>query len=214
MITLFGMPQSRSFRVLWALEEANIDYEYQVVNLGQTSQNGTQTEKYKTMNFQGKVPCLVHGQTVINESAAILNYIGQLKSDKNLIPQTLKDRAYYDELCFFVLSDLEQALWTITKHQKLIPKQLQIPEIRKVAEWEFSRSVSALDNYIKDNQFSVGNNFTMADILIAHTLRWAAAYQFDMPQNLTRYMDRMFARSSYKAALQKELNKSYITKSF
>ncbi len=204
MITLYGAAQTRSFRVLWALEEANLNYDYRQVEIGHKSEKGTQAENYRQLNFQGKVPCIIHDGIVMNESAAIINYIAQLKPEINLIPKDLKIRAYYDELCFFIMSDFEQALWTVTKHQKLIPKDLQVPDIRKVADWEFARSVSALQNYISNKEFAVGDNFTMADILISHTLRWAVAYQFEIPQNLNKYMNKMFERPAYKSALQKE----------
>ncbi len=204
MITLYGTPQTRSFRALWALEEAKIDYNYHIVTIGSSSDNGTQTDSYKTLNFQGKVPCLVDDGFVVNESAAILNYIGQLKPEALLLPQNVQDRAYYDELCFFVLSDLEQPLWAITKHQRLIPDELKIADIRKVSDWEFARSIQALQNYIGNKEFAVADTFTMADILIAHTLRWAAAYQFSVPNKLKKYMLNLFNRPAYKSAMQKD----------
>jgi len=204
MITLYGTPQTRSFRVLWALEEAKVDYDYQKVALGSSADNGTQTNNYKKLNFQGKVPSLIHNDLVINESAAILNYIGQLKPETHLIPTTIDARAQYDELCFFVMSDLEQPLWTLTKHQRLIPQELKIIDIRKVSDWEFARSISALTHYIGTNEFAIANTFTMADILIAHTLRWATAYEFEVPVNLKKYMLNLFNRRGYQAAMLRD----------
>ncbi len=205
MITLYGSPQSRSFRALWALEEAQLDYEYNVVRIGRTSTNGTQHESYRALNFQGKVPTLVHNELVINESAAIVNYIAQLAPETLLIPQNnIKQRAYYDELCFFVLSDLEQPLWTAAKHHFVLPKEYRLKEIRKTAEWEFSKSVTALQHYIGDKEFAVADHFTMADILISHTLRWASAYDFYIPEDLISYMNRLFKRPGYQRALLKE----------
>ncbi|MDF1589719.1 MAG: glutathione S-transferase family protein [Gammaproteobacteria bacterium] len=205
MITLYGSQQSRSFRALWALEEAKLDYEYNVVRIGRTTNNGTQHERYKALNFQGKVPTLVHNELVINESAAIVNYIAQLVPEIHLIPQNdIKQRAYYDQLCFFVLSDLEQPLWTAAKHHFVLPKEYRLKEIRKTAEWEFSKSVAALQHYISGKHFAVADHFTMADILISHTLRWASAYDFYLPEDLIAYMNQLFKRLGYQRALLKE----------
>jgi len=205
MITLYGSRQSRSYRALWALEEAKLEYDYKVVRIGRTTVNGTQNDNYKALNFQGKVPTLVHDDLVINESAAILNYIAQLVPDANLIPlNDVKQRAYYDELCFFVLSDLEQPLWTAAKHHFVLPKEYRVKEIRKTAEWEFSKSITALQNYMGDKQFAIADHFTMADILISHTLRWASANDFYIPEDLIRYMNRLFKRPAYQRALLKE----------
>ncbi len=59
MSLLYGSGQPRSFRVLWALEEANMPYEYRKVKFGSEGINGTKSEEYRSFNSQGKVPTLV-----------------------------------------------------------------------------------------------------------------------------------------------------------
>ena len=203
MIILFGSGQSRSFRALWALEESGLEYEYRHVVIGSPKQNGSQSEQYKQLNFQGKVPSIKHGDSVINESSAILNYIATLSSDINLIPTDLASRAYYDEVCSFVISDLEQPLWTYGKHTFAIPKELRVSDVLPVTHWEFNKSLKALNNYVKDKEFVVGSHFTMADILICHTLNWAEAFKFEVPDNLLAYKERMYARPACLKALKK-----------
>jgi len=75
---LYGSGQSRSFRCLWALEEAALDYEYIQVKFGSSDENGTQSDHYKNVNSQGKVPTLINEDLILTESAAIVNYIGTL----------------------------------------------------------------------------------------------------------------------------------------
>ena len=114
MIKLYGSGQSRSFRALWALEEAGLDFEYVEVTreiLGSAD--------YKAMNPQSKIPTLVDGSLVLTESAAIVNYAASL-SIQSLIPADATARAEYDDLCYFVMTDFEQPLWTKGKHLSLI----------------------------------------------------------------------------------------------
>ena len=63
---LFGMQQSRSFRCLWALEEAGIEYEYIPVKLRTDSEDpdSSKNPRYLALNVQGKVPTLVDGDLV------------------------------------------------------------------------------------------------------------------------------------------------------
>lgn len=205
MLTLYGSAQTRTFRVLWALEEAGLSYDYKQVRLGRTTNNGTKNDAYKTINMQGKVPTLVDDGFVINESAAIVNYVAQLAPDTNLIPQhDLKQRAHYDEICFFVLSELEQPLWTTTKHRLVLPKEYRIANTRGSAEWEFAKAISVLQHYINGKQYVIDDQFTMADILVAHTLRWAHAYDFYLPEDIVTYRDNLLLRPAYQRALAKE----------
>ena len=204
MITLYGSSQSRSFRALWALEEAEISYEYTKIKLGGQDKNGSQTPHYKKINHQGKVPTLVDEQLIITESAAILNYIAVLAPDKNLIPlDDIKLRASYDEICFFILADLEQPLWTYGKHSFVLPKELRLPQIKKTTEYEFARSIDALQYYLNNKDYAINDRFTMADILVAHTLHWAERAQFTIPDNLANYTDRMYQRPACQRALLK-----------
>ena len=56
MIKVYGMPNTRSTRVLWALEEANAKYEFIKIDLGKGQ---AKQKNYLKLNPGGKVPTLV-----------------------------------------------------------------------------------------------------------------------------------------------------------
>ena len=74
---LYGMQQSRSFRCLWALEEAGIEYEYIPVKLKTEPEDpdSAKNPKYLALNAQGKVPTLVSDNLVLTESVAIITLV-------------------------------------------------------------------------------------------------------------------------------------------
>ena len=171
---LYGTKKSRSFRCVWAAEETGLDYEYIEVALGSTEPDGSQTEHYRQLNFQGKVPTFCDSKVTLTESAAILNYFAKMNPEKNLIPvDNTPVRAHYDQLAFFVMSDLEQALWTNGKHRFAIPAQYRVPDVLPTTHWEFEKSQKALVRLIGEHpaEYALGEHFTMVDILIAHTLK-------------------------------------------
>lgn len=202
-ITLYGAGSSRSFRCLWALHETDLDYSYVNLKMGSTQENSNQSPQYLKHNPQGKVPCLVHDEFVLNESAAILNYIDSLSSSQ-FIPSGAQPRAQYDALCFFILSELEQPLWTVGKHRFALPEEVRVKEIFPTAQWEFNKAMTALTDSWNLDQFALGEHFSFADILLAHTLNWARRFEFTVPSECLEYRDRMYARSACsKAALDK-----------
>lgn len=202
---LYGTAKSRSFRCVWAAEEAGLDIEYVPVALGSSEANGSQTADYRKIHFQGKVPALTDGKIILTESAAIVNYLAKQSADKTLIPDDLSpERARYDELCFFVLSDLEQPLWTNGKHRFAIPKEHRVAEVLPTTLWEFNKSQKALINLIGEKpEYAIGTQFTMADILIAHTLNWAESFKLDILPSLADYKNRHYSRPACLAALKK-----------
>ena len=200
---LYGMGKSRSFRALWALEEAGLKYEYIEIEFGSEGKNGAASQEYLSLNTQGKVPTLVDDDLIITESGAILNYIASNSTNLTLIPSNnLKTRAKYDEMLCFVLSDLEQGLWTNGKHRFALPEAQRIPDILPTATWEFDKAIKALQNQFDGNGFVVGENFTMADVLLAHTLNWAESFKFDVPESLLTYKNKMYYRKACKKALE------------
>jgi glutathione S-transferase len=202
---LYGMGMSRSFRALWAAEETGVDYDYIEMEFGGTGDNGTGSKHYKNLNPQGKVPTFVDGELVIRESAAILNYLAAKSSQSALMPADgTAERARYDEMCFFILSDLEQPLWTNGKHRFAIPEEYRVPEVvTKTTPFEFAKAQSALLVLKGDSQYAAGDHFTMADILLAQTLSWAEKFEYTVHDSLLEYRDNMAKRDGFVRAMKK-----------
>lgn len=206
MITLYGSGQSRSFRALWALEEAGLHYVYKAMSREPGDEpSHVNSTAYAQLNSQRKVPTLVDAEIVLTESAAIVNYAALL-SDKDLMPSAPVLRARYDEICYFVMTDFEQPLWSIGKHRFALPEEQRIKEMFDTAGWEFNKSLAALRVHMKGraldtSAFAVGNAFTMADVLLAQTLNWAQRFEMPLPQDLVAYRDRMYARNACQRAI-------------
>jgi glutathione S-transferase len=198
------MAQSRSFRCLWALEEAGVDYEYVPIKLltEETDPHSARHRDYLALNAQGKVPTLTNGELVLTESAAILYYIGRCAPESGLLPNAGMDvYARLDEMAFFVISELEQPLWSKGKHWFALPEDQRIPQMFETARFEFATAVTALDQLLGDREFAVNDQFTIADILLAHTLNWAIRFEFDVPEKYVALRDRLYDRPAAKRAL-------------
>jgi len=202
MIKLYGMFPTRAIRGLWALEEAEADYEFVPVDL---SKGDHKSEEYLKIHPGGKVPALQDGNLVLFESGAICTYIGDKYPEKNLLPKPgTPQRALYDQWLFFALTELEQPLWTITKHSYVLPKEMRIPDIFKVAQYEFGLVAKVLDKGLGDNEFIMGETFTMADILLGQTLFWAKSAKVPLGSDrLEAYVVRLKTRPGFLRVREK-----------
>lgn len=203
MLTLYGYPKSRSMRALWALEEAALPYEYIVVDL--LKGEGRQAP-FRDMNASGKVPVLVDGDLILSESGAICHYIAEQASDSGLLPDAAtRARAQCLQWCYFVIGELEQPLWTIAKHSSILPENRRAPSVIETAKWEFETAVTVFLKGLKDQRFLVGDHFTIADLMVVHTLNWAANRQF-LPTHsaIDAYLTGVTQRPAYLRAHQIE----------
>lgn len=202
---LYGMAQSRSFRCLWALEEAGIDYEYVPIKL-RTDADDPQSARhpdYLSLNVQGKVPTLVNGDLTLTESVAILYYIARYAPESGLLPRASMDvYARLDELVCFILAELEQPLWSKGKHWFALPEEQRIPQMFETAGFEFAKAVNALDHILPEQEFAVADQFTLVDILLAHTFNWALRFEFDVPERYCQLRDRHYQRPAAIRAME------------
>ena len=227
---LYGMQQSRSFRCLWALEEAGIEYEYVPVKLRTEAEDpdSAQHPDYLALNVQGKVPTLINGDLVLTESVAILYYIGRCAPESGLLPNASMDvYAKLDEMTAFILAELEQPLWSKGKHTFALPQEKRIPQMFETARFEFAKAVNTLDHLLGvgglgdsgsgdnesgdsgsgdsgsgDKEFAVADQFTIADILLAQTFNWAIRFEFDVPQKYVDLRNRHYGRPAARRAME------------
>ena len=202
MIELFGFVRSRSNRAMWALEEIGAEYKFYQLDF---SKGDNRSDFFLNLNPAGKMPVLKEGDLVLAESAAICNYLGERFPESGLTPAGgTRERALYDQWMFFVLSELEQPLWTKGKHSFGLPEDVRVPAIFETAIFEWQRAFDLLCKGYKGPYF-LGDRFTMVDILVAHTLRWAVKFEFPVTdKTMLDYLERMEARPAWGRMYEKE----------
>src|SRR5689334_11987818 len=96
---VYGFPNTRSARVVWALEEAGATYDYAHVNL---LKGEAREAAFLKINPGGKVPALIDGDLVLTESAAICMHIADKFPTAELAPSpATAERARFYQWCFF-----------------------------------------------------------------------------------------------------------------
>ncbi len=203
MLTLYGCPNTRSIRAAWVLEEAGAEYAYEKIDLFRGE--GRQPS-FLRVNPGGKVPALADGEFVLTESAAICTYVGDRFPTSRLVPPAgTQARGRYDQWCYFVMSELEQPLWTMAKHRFVLPEAWRVPAVIDTAKKEFAVAVAILETGLGEGPFMFGETFTAADILVAHTLAWADKAQVPPEsERLLAYKERALARPALARARQRE----------
>ena len=203
MLKIYGFPRTRAMRATWTAEEAGVDYELVKVDM---TVGAHRQAPFIDINPAGKVPALVDGALILTESAAICTYIGERGTCPNLVPAPLtQERALYDQWCFFTMAELEQPLWTLTKHQMMLPKAKRVPAIEETARWEFGAAADLLTRGLGDKPYILGDTFTVADVLIGLTLGWARLHKLlEGRAPLESYRKRLTARPAFAGAIARE----------
>ncbi len=195
MYTLVGILKTRAFRVLWCLEELQVEYQHIAAI--------PHSDEVSKLNPSGKVPALLVGDDVILDSVAICQFLadrhGQLTHKAGTIA-----RGQQDSWTQFALDDVESPLWTHAKHSFFLPKELAIADIARATKHEFDRAMKILETRLGDREFVTGDTFTIPDIILTHCANWAQNIpKWDIPKGPVRdYVERNRTRAAYLKTME------------
>lgn len=195
MYKVIGNSKNRSMRVYWALEEMGLDYEMILA--------APRSDEAREYNPTGKVPCLVVDGETILDSVAIIQYLAD-KHGKMTFPAGTIKRAQQDSFTQFCVDEIEGALWTAGKNSFIHPEEFRVPAIKPTTKYEFAKAMKSLEKRLGDNEFVMGDTFTVPDLLMGHCANWAKNAKFDIPDGVVgEYFDRLLARPAYERAKEK-----------
>ncbi|MEX0349314.1 MAG: glutathione S-transferase family protein [Paracoccaceae bacterium] len=189
MYKVYGKPMTRTFRVLWMLEEIGVDYEL--------IQAAPRSPEITALNPSGKVPVLQVGEDYVTDSTAILTYLAD-KHGALTHPSGTIARAQQDAVTQLLLDELDAVLWTAARHSFILPEEQRRPEVKDSLKWEFEHNATRLAERL-DGAFLCGDQMTIADIICVHCLNWAIGAKFPPAnQTLADYAKPIRAREAFQ----------------
>ncbi|MFA9594442.1 glutathione S-transferase family protein [Citrobacter telavivensis] len=186
-MNIYTYPKSRSLRVLWTLEEIGVTYESTKVDLLSPASGVKSPHPYR------KVPYLTDGNVSLSETMAICIYICEQHPGTSLYPENSAEKAAVNSWISFALTDLESPVWNLLKQRVLTPENLRSTELMNYFGNEASKVLSQIQ-FNPDYAWIAGDNFTLADIFISHTLLWAKACGLEIDREVDSYILRAMSR--------------------
>ncbi len=183
-LTLYSyFRSSAAFRVRIALNLKNLAVDMRYVHL--LKDGGQQhAESYRAINPQKIVPSLVHGDHVITQSLAIIEYLDEIWPDPPLLPADPPARARVRQLAYIVACDIHP-LGNLRVLRQL--RDQFAATDRTVMEWQvhwIEAGFHALEELLTktrvDGRFCHGDAPTLADICLIPQLANARRIKMDL----------------------------------
>ena len=213
MITLHYLQCSRSFRILWALEELGMDYQ---IEYYQRTSSYAAPENLKNIHPLGKAPILVDNEEVIVESAVILDYLQQqYDGQQKFKPEQAKDQRQYSYWMHYAEGSLMPLLvmtLVMNNVSKHVPWVIR-PIAEKVTDGvkagfvrpRIKEHMLYLEQYLGEHDYFAGD-FSFADIQMAFPLIAIQKRLNGKYPNIQAFVHRVQQRSAFQRAEQKSLN--------
>jgi len=198
-LEIWGAGTARTLRPIWMAEELGL--EYKLFPIGPRT-GETQTIEFTKLNTKQKIPLLKHDDFLLSESVAICRYLQRISnSNKIFLPQDDKTMALEDEWCNFIYGELDETtLYVMRRHFDLKDIYGDSPEVVKSCRNYFEKYLAIIENILSNQDTLFGYDFGLADILLTTCLDWAEAYEFNLPFNVSKYLETTRNREAYKIA--------------
>lgn len=201
-LTLYHSPQSRSRGARILLEELGVPYELHVLNLRKNEQR---SPAYLAINPMGKVPAIMHGETLVTEQAAVYMYLADYYAQAGLAP-AINDplRGAYLRWMVFYGSCFEPAMT-----DKAMQREPARPSMCPYGD--FDTMFNTVTAQLRAGPYLLGERFSAVDVLWGAALGWMVAFKIvpDLPE-IVAYVQRVTERPAAKraAAADAELAKA------
>ncbi len=200
---LWGLGTGRTLRPIWTLFELGVAFELEPIL---TRSEAMERPDFMRLSGRGKIPLLEVGDLVIGESAAIsLHLADRYRDGIVLTPEAgTRDRLLHDELCWFIMTEMDAILYTIRRHEGL-PEIYGASEVAvQAARGYFLRSTGEIERRLEDQRsYLLGEHLSVADILATSCFQWAALVcKIGLPPLIGAYTSRCAERTASRLALQ------------
>ena len=195
-IKLWHCHNSRSLRVLWALEEMQLDYQVTSLAFPPRFSDKSFLEK----NSLGTVPFLQDDDCELTESAAMLLYLAE-KYQVNKLRLTINDSEYGDFLNWLFQSDATFTfpLTLVLRYSQFESLERQQPQVVEDYSIWFMGRLKRLNEHLLTHKYLCNNKFTIADIAVGYALylgKLLGLDQYFKPQTV-EYLTRLMARPAF-----------------
>jgi glutathione S-transferase len=188
----------RDLRVRWALEEAGLAYEEQLINFGDQSSEG-----HRTLQPFGQIPVYQEGGLTLFESGAIVLEIAE--RSETLMPSDPGARARVKQWIFAALNTLEPHIQQLVANDLFRNTEEWKKVTRPAVEQMVNKRLLELSARLNGHTFLEGG-FTAADLMMSQVLRLLRHTRLvaEIP-TLAVYCRRCEARPAFQKALADQL---------
>lgn len=160
--------------------------------------------EFLALNPNGRVPVLVDGDFVLDESRAIMQYLASKKPEAGLLPADEKGRADAVRWQFWDAEHFSAPLSTIA-FEKLLKPMMGLGEASASAVNDalarYERAAKVIDAHLGKHEWLAGKGLTVADLSVAASLTYAGPCDVPLAPypNLSAWFGRIRELPAWKA---------------
>ena len=201
MLTLHFAPNSRAGRIVWLLEELELDYD---INKMAFHPQDLKSDEHRARHPLGRVPVLDDGDVRLFESGAIVEYVLARHKNGGLRPaEAAAEFPDYLQWFHYCEGMVMPPVNTIVVQTVLLPPDRRDETALAQAKRLLSKALEPVNAALEGRDYLIGG-FSAADIMLGHACFMSnrlGCVGDDMP-HLKAYVERIASRPAFKTAIE------------
>jgi glutathione S-transferase len=201
MLKVHFAPNSRAGRIIWLMEELELEYQ---VNVMPFSKEGLKSDEHRARHALGRVPVLEDGEVMIFESGAIIEYVLTRHKEGGLKPKAdSPEFPYYLQWFHYCEGMVMPPMNQIVVQTILLPPERRDENVLKQAKNLLTKSLMMVNANLADKDYLIGD-FSAADLMLGHACYMSnrMGCVTDEMRHIKDYVGRISARSAFKKAIE------------
>ncbi len=215
MITIHHLEASRSFRIIWLLEE--LELSYQIERHERHPETSRAQASLKAIHPLGKAPVLIDNGFTLIESGAIIEYLLNRYDNRGLRPPICSEEYLrYSQWMHFAEGSLMPAsLLTVVLNKmanvrvpffaRSIVKKVVNGTLESFVMADLNAKLDYLDTQLSHTGWFCGSHFSAADIQMGYALQalYGRGLVPDSLSNIKAFLEAIRLRPAYMRAKEK-----------
>ena len=200
MLTLHFSSNSRAQRVLWLLEELQLEYKLNKIKFHPSE---LKSDEHRKRHPLGRVPVLEDEEITIYESGAIVEYLIARHSNGELKPKISEpDFPNYLQWFHYCEGMIMPPMNSIVVHTLILPEERRNEEVLRQAKNLLTKALNPVNQLLEKNQYLIGR-FSGVDFMLGHSLYMSNKLKCvsDDMINIKKYLNVISEREAFKKAV-------------
>ncbi|WP_127900220.1 glutathione S-transferase family protein [Solirhodobacter olei] len=201
MIRLHHVPQARSFRVLWLLEELGETFEIVPHSFFDKS---LRSPDYLALSPAGRVPALEVDGQILFESGAILEWLCETRGRLWRAPGDAERVEWLEWLHFAETAG--QHLANLTQHHIALREDwMRSPTVMRLEAKRLEKVLQVADRVLARHDWLLPSGFSAADVAMGFSALLGRRFvRFDGMPALASWLERIAERPAFRRAMARD----------
>jgi glutathione S-transferase len=199
-ILVYHIPQTRSERVVWLLEEMGMPYSIRRLSY---RDRDMRKPEFLAINPFGMLPTVVVDGVCIRETGAIFEFLLGMQPTALAVNRSEVQYPEYLAWLHSAEATVMQPVVGFIMNTVVLPESERLAEVARRCAATWQDFLQIVNDTLAGRDFLCGTRFTAADILIGHVLRMAnsSAMIAESFANARRYLAQLEQRPAYQRML-------------